>query len=118
MEFNGRELAEQLIGTWVTDPASGEGIVSTVTYNPDGTGTEIVSFGEPERPDVTVDIRWSVNDDLLTFKSVASSDPQRVPVNFELHDRILSISEDRFVFAAFKGYGIGDGEQGVKVRRS
>ena len=51
------------------------------------------------------------------MKSISSSDPQRVPVGTELKDRIISISEDRFVLEDYEGYGDGKERQEVKVRK-
>lgn len=117
MQFSDAQLAEQLVGTWITQPSDGD-VVSTVTYHADGTAVEVVAFGnQPERDPVEVGMKWEVKENVLTFKSVSSSNPNIVPVGFELKDRILSISDDRFTFEAFQGYGIGDGEQGVKVRK-
>jgi len=112
------EFKQRLVGTWVSDPADKGQFVSTVTYNADGTGTESVRMrDQPESTAVRVTIRWSINDGILTLKSVTSSDPQRIPPGLELKDRIISISEERFVFEAYEGYGDAKGKQEVKVRK-
>ena len=72
---------------------------------------------QPESTSVRITTQWFIKDRILTLKSVTSSDPQRVPVGLELKDRIVSISEDRFVFEAYEGYGDTKGKQEVKVRR-
>jgi hypothetical protein len=112
------ELARRLVGTWITDPADKSPAVSTVTYNSDGTGSELVRLREqPESASVRVTTRWSIKEGILTLKSVASSDPEKIPVGLELKDRIISISADRFEFEAYAGYGDGKGTRGVKVRK-
>ena len=117
MEINDRELAERLVGTWTTYPADNADVVSTATYSPDGTGTEVVQMrSRPGSEDIRIDIQWSIKDSVLSMKSVASSAPQFVPVGMKLNDRILSLTEDKFISQAGMEYGIGEGEQIVKVR--
>lgn len=115
--FDDAALTRQLVGTWTNDPAQAGPVVSTTTYNLDGTGVETVRLSsQPESDGVRVTTEWSVKDGVLILKSVASSDPQRIPAGIELKDRILSISNDRFVFETCDGYGGNKGRQGVKVR--
>jgi hypothetical protein len=117
MPIDDTELAHRLIGTWITDPAEKSDYISTTTYNPDGTGTEEVRLpGRPESASVRVTTRWSVKDHVLHMNSLASSDPRIVPIGLKLSDRIVSISDDRFVFEAGEEYGWGKGMQGAKVR--
>jgi hypothetical protein len=116
--INDAELSRRLIGTWVTDPADKGQFVSTATYNADGTGTESVRLrDQSESSSVRLTTRWFIKEGILTLKSMTSSDPQRIPVGLELKDRVISISEDRFVFEADEGYGDSKGKQGVKVRK-
>jgi len=72
---------------------------------------------QPESTSVIITTRWSIKDGILCLKSISSSDPQRVPVGTELKDRIISISEDRFVLEDYEGYGDGKERQEVKVRK-
>jgi hypothetical protein len=112
------ELKRRLVGTWVTDPADRGHFVSTVTYNADGTGSESVRMrDQPESTAVRLSTHWSIKDGILTLKSLTSSDPERIPIGLELKDRIISISEERFVFEAYEGYGDAKGKQEVKVRK-
>lgn len=114
------ELARLLVGTWITNPDDKSQVVSTITYKSDGTGTESVRLrDQPESTSIVVTTRWSIKDDILSLKSVTSSDPQRIPVGIELKDRIISISENRFVFEAFEGYDKAiKGTQGTQVRKN
>lgn len=117
MEMDDKQLAERLIGTWVTSPLGDPDMVSTATYNADGSGTEVVQLrrGEHEHH-IRIDLYWSVADGVLTTRSIGSSDPARVPVGLQLKDHILFLSDDNFVSRSGAEYGIGEGEQIVKVR--
>lgn len=112
------DLTRRLVGTWIDAPASKAPLVSTVTYNADGSSTaSIWERGQPESTGVQITVHWSIKDSILSLKSVTSSDPKRVPVGVELKDRIVSISEDRFVFETFEGYGENNGKQDTKIRK-
>jgi hypothetical protein len=118
MTLDDKDLTKRLIGTWMTDPAGTEPMVSTATYNPDGTGSELVRpRGEPESAAVRVTTRWSITNAVLHITSTASSDPQKIPVGIKLQDRIISISADKFVFEALDGYGESKGQRSTKLRK-
>ena len=109
----------QLIGTWVSDPASTRNpFVTIVTYNTDGTGAESLHLrDQPESTSIRLTTRWSVKDSVLSLRSITSSDPQKIPVGLELKDHIISLTEDKFVFEAEEGYGSGKGTQESRVRQ-
>jgi hypothetical protein len=118
MTLDDKDLAKRLVGTWVNDPAGTEAMVSTATYNPDGTGMELVRpRGAPESAGVRVSTRWSITNSVLCITSTASTDPQKIPVGINLKDRIVSITADRFVFEALDGYGDTKGKRTTKIRR-
>ena len=110
------ELMRLLVGTWTS--AHGEKThASTVTYEADGTGREIVSFpDDKERPQVEITTEWRIEEGVLHLKSLTSSDPMRVPVGLELKDRVLSIDGERFEYAGADGYGGWEGMREHKVR--
>src|SRR5579859_239135 len=113
-----KELAKRLVGTWITDPGEPGPTVSTVTYNADGTGSEVVRLREQsESAGVRVTTIWSITNGVLCIKSIASTDPQRIPVGINLKDRIISISANKFVFEAFDGYGDSNGKRSTKIRK-
>ncbi len=115
---NDADLTQRLLGTWIDDPASKAPLVSTVTYNADGNSiASMWERGQPESTGVQITVRWSIKDGIFSLKSVTSSDPNRVPVGLELKDRIVSISEDRFVFEALEGYGDAKGKQDTRIRK-
>jgi hypothetical protein len=112
------ELTRRLVGTWIPDPADKSDLVSTVTYNSDGTGIELVHLrDQPESAGVRITSRWSIKNGILTLQSVTSSDSRRIPVGLEVKDRIISISDDRFVFEAYESNGDSKGKQKAKVRK-
>jgi len=118
MALDDKELAKRLVGTWTTDPAELGPIVSTATYKADGTGTELVRpRDQPESAGVRVTTTWSITNGILRIKSIASSDPQRIPVGIDLKDRIISISADKFVFEALGGYGETNEKRSTKLRK-
>jgi hypothetical protein len=111
------ELASRLVGTWKSGPEDSATHASTATYNPDGTGVEVVSFPDrPQDPAVEVTTKWRIEDGILHLNSIASTDPQRVPVGLSLKDRIVSITDDRFEYAGSDGYGGYEGMREFKVR--
>jgi hypothetical protein len=112
------ELARRLVGTWVNGPADKSPMLGSATYNFDGTGrVSMHSRDEPESTSIRLTTRWSIKGRILSLKCLKSSDPQRIPVGLELKDRIISISEDRFVFEPYKGYGDRKVKQEVRVRK-
>lgn len=118
MTLDDKDLAKRLVGTWMTDPAAAEPMVSTATYKADGTGSELVRpRGESESVAVRVTTRWAITNSVLHITSTASSDPQKIPVGIKLQDRIISISADRFVFEALDGYGESKGKRSTKLRK-
>lgn len=115
MELTDTQLMQRIVGTWTTHPADGD-VVSTATYNEDGTGTELVRRRyEPESPDIQVDFLWSIKEGILTLRALDASD-KRILSGLELKDRIVSISDGECVTRTYQGYGWGDGEQIVKRR--
>ncbi len=112
------DLTRRLLGTWTDDPTSKSPLASSVTYNADGTSTTSMHpRDQPESTGLQITARWSINDRVLFMKSVNSSDPQKLPAGLELKDRIISISDDRFVFEAFEGYGASKGKQDTRIRK-
>ena len=111
------QLASRLVGTWRTSPGDTSGYVSTATYNADGTGIEVVSFPvQHGENDVELTTRWSIENSILHMNSIASSDPKRIPVGLELKDRILSITDEKYEYEGFEGYGGYEGMREFKVR--
>ncbi len=94
-----------LVGTWVNDPGDKERVSSTVSYNADGTGFELIrpGAGPGAHAAIRVDTQWSITNGVLTIKCVKATDPM-IPVNLVLKDRIISMTEDRFVFETLEGY--------------
>jgi hypothetical protein len=118
LPLDDKEIAKRLVGTWVDEPSEQRPFVSTVTYKADGTGTELVHLREQaEATGVRVTTRWSVTNSILCIRSIATTDPKRIPVGVELKDRVISISEDKFVFEALEGYGESNGKRTAKVRK-
>lgn len=118
MELDDKQLAECLLGTWVSDPASNSSPASTTTYNSDGTGTEVLHWEDnPDREDVEIRTAWSVRDGILHIESVASSKPNLVPNGLKLSDRIESATTDRLVFVTHGGYEPNWEEKRVMIRK-
>ena len=112
------ELARRLVGVWVSDPAEPRPLDSIVTLNADGTGTEVAyERGKPPNSGVTVTTRWSIKDRILSVRSITSSDPQRIPPGIQLMDRIISISDEKFVWEAGAGYGTAGGTRHTSLRK-
>ncbi len=112
------DIASRLVGTWINDPSDKSEPESTVTYNSDGTGVEVIHLpGQSGSGTVRVTTRWSIKNQILTLKSTESSDPQKIPVGIELKDRIISISDEKFVFETYDGYGGHIGKQSVRLRK-
>ena len=112
-------LARQLQGTWIGGPENMPSIRSTTTYNADGTSEEVIRIGkEPDIKIVKITSRWSVDNGMLSLESIASSDPQMVPVGIKVKSTISSISESRLVVVAFEGYGSGSkGRKAIFIRK-
>lgn len=111
------ELTSRLVGTWRTNPGDNSGYVSTATYNADGTGIEVVHFANEEgTPDVELATEWSIEQSILHLNSLSSSDPRRIPAGLALKDRILSITDEKFEYEGFQGYGGYEGMREFKVR--
>lgn len=122
MEQNDVQFIEQLVGTWVSEPASALIVTNTVTYNADGTGTEVVEWCEKpeENPPVTIGFNWGIQDGVLSVNSVSSSHPNRIPTGLQLQDRIVSVDAEKMVTTTHTGYDYGTGEPNemvVKLRK-
>ncbi len=111
-------LTHRLIGTWVSGPADKGPFAATVTYNTNGTGLGVLqSAGDSTNVEVRVEIQWSITNGILTIKCLRWTDP-RLPTGKVLKDRIISISEDKFVYETYEGYSAGaTGQRRVRVRK-
>jgi hypothetical protein len=113
---NDTDLSASLIGTWTDPPSERTPMHGRGTYDADGHGVELVwQAGQPESTAVRIETRWEVTNQILVTSSVKSSDVQRVPVGITLHDRIVSISSDQFVFEP-EGYAGKEKEQHTRIR--
>lgn len=111
------QFIEQLVGTWVSEPASALIVTNTTTYNADGTGTEVVEWCEKpeENPPVTVGFNWGIQNGVLSVNSISSSHPNRIPTGLQLQDRIVSVDAEKMVTTTYTGYDYGAGEPSEKV---
>ncbi len=119
MTSDDKELSKRIAGTWVSNPSETWHMLGTVTYNPDGTGTEVVWLrDESEGAGVKVTTRWSITNGVLYIKSIASTNPKRIPVGAEIKERIISISANTFVLEALDGHGEVNGRRATLFRKN
>ncbi len=109
------ELTRNIVGSWETDPPDKNQTASTSTYNADDTGSEIVRL--PDGTYVLVTTHWSIKKGILTLKNDTSTDTKLIPIGIVLKDRIVEISETRFVYESYEGYGKAKGKRETKVRK-
>lgn len=112
------ELSRLLVGTWVPAQPEKHEVLSTATYNADGTGTEVLSLRkQPDVELVRVTTHWSITNGFLVLKSVGSSNPSKIPIGVELKDRIITLTDDRLVYEAYEGYGEKNGTREERIRK-
>lgn len=92
-------FSRQLVGTWESDPANRSPVVTSITFAADGTGVEVVHLrNQSMEKGVRLTISWSVVKGILSVKAISSSNPRQIPHGDETKDRIVSVSEDRYVY--------------------
>jgi hypothetical protein len=113
--YDDAEITRRLVGTWKSDPADGLSNGSRITYNADGSGSEV--FNMPDQ-DVEVEIgtTWTIKEGTLHLDCTSSSKPEVVPTGMKLQNRIISISDDKYVYE-MQNTPI-DGAQFTKLRVS
>jgi hypothetical protein len=98
-------FAQRLLGTW-----QGEGIEKT--FNNDGTATGFVYLPEdPENTRTSFKSSWRVENGYLIGKVLESSNSKALPPGDQFSDKIISVTENEFVFEN------QDGERQVRTRK-
>jgi hypothetical protein len=58
-----------------------------------------------------------VKDRILLVRSIASTDPQRVPPGIQLMDRIIAITDEKFIWETAEGYRGNPAERHTSIKQ-
>ncbi len=113
------ELTGRIVGTWTTDPAELATVSGTSTYKADGTGVKVLEQkGQAAAMNPRVTTKWSIKNGILTVRNVKSSNPNMLPEGVEVKERIIFISDKRFVYEPYDTVsGKFTGKQKVRFKK-
>jgi hypothetical protein len=86
------EMTARIVGTWINDDGSME-----KTYRADNTSEGSLVLGPHPEDRIYFTSKWEVKNGFFNGEVLSTSDPDSVPVGFKYADKILTVTNRRFV---------------------